>query len=205
MFKRSSLGMFALIFIAMHHEVVAQSSTIKDRDGHVYTIKLFPDNKIWMTQNLNVNVPGSYCYDNAAQKCKSYGRLYTWQSAQEACVTLGDGWRLPTNEDFQHMARFFGGVWDDSKDSGKAAFKAFLPGGQSGFNVQFGGGRSADGKEYARIEAHGFYWTATETDAATAWLYNLGKNGKMVNRHNDMDKLRAFSVRCIHDAEKPRP
>ena len=194
----------AVVFmiLAIIQNAVCQSvSTVKDREGNVYAIKLFPDNKLWMTQNLNINIPGSYCYDNAEQNCKRYGRLYTWQSAQEACLALGDGWRLPTNEDWQTMARFFGGVGDDSKDSGRTAFKAFLIGGPSGFNTQFGGGRSADGKEYARIEAHGFYWTATTTDTTTAWLYNLGKNGKMVNRHNDTEKKRAFSVRCIHDAE----
>ena len=47
--------------------------------------------------------------------------------------------------------------------SGKAAYKALMTGGSSGFNAVFGGGRSEDG-QYARLKAHGFYWTASEID-----------------------------------------
>ena len=64
-----------------------------------------------------------------------------------------------------------------------------------------GGGREPDGK-YARGEAHGFYWTATESDAAQAWFYNLGRGLGAVNRHAG-EKKQAFAVRCVRDAAKP--
>lgn len=98
------------------------------------------------------------------------------------------------------MAKQFGGVRDDSDDSGKAAYKALLYGGNAAFNVLLGGGRQPDGK-YARLDAHGFFWTATETNSTTAWLYNFGKGSIMLNRHNDGEKSRAFSVRCVRDVE----
>ena len=60
------------------------------------------------------------------------------------------------------------------------------------------GGRAVDG-QYARLEAHGFYWTASESDVATAWFYNFGKGGSALNRHGDGEKVRAFSVRCIRE------
>ncbi len=50
---------------------------------------------------------------------------------------------------------------DDAADGGKAAYKALQTGGSSGFNALLGGNRTQNG-EYARLEAHGFYWTATE-------------------------------------------
>jgi uncharacterized protein (TIGR02145 family) len=156
-----------------------------------------PDGKVWMTENLSVTTSDSYCYRDAEQNCGRYGRLYTWESAQRACRSLGNGWRLPTNDEWQRLAKHYGGVVDDSNDGGKAAFAALVTGGASGFNVVFGGGRRPDG-EYARLDAHGFYWTASETDASRAWLYNFGQ-AKFLNRHRDGEKVRALSVRCVRD------
>lgn len=97
------------------------------------------------------------------------------------------------------MAKAYGGVRDDSHDGGKAAYTALVVGGSSGFNAVFGGGRAPDDGEYARLEAHGFYWTASESSPASAWFYNFGRGGLALNRHSDGSKERAFSVRCIRD------
>ena len=96
------------------------------------------------------------------------------------------------------MAKHYGGVRDDSDDGGKAAYKALSVGGSSGFNALLGGGRDPDGR-YARLEAHGFYWTASESGPASAWLYNLSRGGLILNRHSDGEKERAFSVRCVRE------
>ncbi len=48
------------------------------------------DGKLWTTQNLNVNTPQSYCYEDAERNCRQYGRLYTWESARRGCQSLGD-------------------------------------------------------------------------------------------------------------------
>ena len=157
-----------------------------------------PDGKQWMTENLKVVVNASYCYDDSQENCRRYGRLYTWESAQQACRALGDGWRLPTNDEWAQMAKPYGGVRDDSADGGKAAYKALIASGPSGFNVVYGGGRSTNG-EYARLEAHGFYWTASESSSTHAWLYNLGKNGQILNRHENGEKQDAFAVRCVRE------
>lgn len=190
-----------ICFFCKNHEANGQeqTGTLRDRDGNIYTIKIMPDNKTWMTSNLNINIPGSYGYENAEQKSNQYGRLYTWKSAQEGCKLLGEGWRLPTNEEWQKMAKWYGGVRGDSDDDGRAAYQALINGGNAAFNAVYGGGRdSADGS-YARVDAHGFYWTATESDVANAWFYNFGKNGKILNRHQDGQKHMAISVRCIKD------
>ena len=100
------------------------------------------DGKEWTTANLNVNASSSYCYDDAEPNCSRYGRLYTWESAQRVCQSLGEGWRLPTDEEWRQMAKRYGGVSDDSADKGKAAFTALLSGGTSGFNAVLGGNRS---------------------------------------------------------------
>lgn len=175
----------------------AQVNIIKDGDGNLYPVKKMPDNKVWMTQNLQVKIPGSYCYDNDEANCKKYGRLYTWKVAQDVCKQLGDGWRLPAEADWWQLGKQYGGVHADSTD-GKAAYAALMPGGKAAFNLQLAGGRNSDGS-YGRKDAHGFYWTATETDSTHAWMYNFGTGAKYMNRHNDGEKGRAFAVRCIHD------
>ena len=155
-----------------------------------------PDGKRWMTEDLKVAADPSYCYGGVDENCRRYGRLYTWESAQRACRALGDGWRLPTNDEWAQMAKSFGGVRDDSTDGGRAAYVALIAGGAAGFDAVYGGGRDPRG-EYGRLDAHGFYWTASESGPTTAWFYNFGKNGQILNRHNDGEKERALAVRCI--------
>lgn len=62
-----------------------------------------------------------------------------------------------------------------------------------------GGDRTDKSGEYLRLDAHGFYWTASESGADRAWFYNFGKNGQSLGRHSGGDKLRAFSVRCLRE------
>jgi uncharacterized protein (TIGR02145 family) len=154
------------------------------------------DGKQWTTQNLDVNIARSFCYDDAERNCGLYGRLYTWESARRGCQLLGDGWRLPTDDEWRRMATHYGGISEDSDDKGKAAYKALLAGGNSGFDAVLGGGRSEDG-QYARREAHGFYWTATEIDPASGSFYNFGRGGQALHRQSGGEKQRAFSVRCV--------
>ena len=119
-------------------------------------------------------------------------------AAARACQSLGDGWRLPTDGEWRQIAKDYGGVSEDSADKGKAAFKALMTGGSSGFNAVLGGGRSEDG-QYARLEAHGFYWTASEDGPANGWFYNFGQGGLAFHRQSGGEKLRAFSARCVRD------
>ena len=178
-------------------------SLLVDADGNRYIVKTFSDNNLWMTTNLQLNIPGSYCYENIEANCKQFGSLYTWESAKRGCRLLGEGWALPTNENWQLLAKQFGGVRDDSDDKGNAAYNALLNGGRAVFNVLLGGGRDQAGN-YARQNAHGFYWTATETDTSTAWFYNFGKGSLMLNRHKDGEKAGAFSVRCIKNIDQSK-
>jgi uncharacterized protein (TIGR02145 family) len=166
--------------------------------GATIASKRMADGKQWTTNNLNVEIVPSYCYEDAERNCRQYGRLYTWESARRGCQALGDGWRLPTDEEWRKMAKHYGGVSADSDDKGKAAYQALMAGGNSGFNALLGGGRSEDG-QYARLEAHGFYWTASEIDPAIGWSYNFGRGGQALHRQSGLEKQRAFSVRCVKE------
>jgi uncharacterized protein (TIGR02145 family) len=165
--------------------------------GTTSSFRRMADGKEWTTANLNINASASYCYDDAEPNCRRYGRLYTWESAQRVCQSLGDGWRLPTDDEWRQMAKRYGGVSGDSADKGKAAFVALLSGGTSGFNAVLGGNRS-DG-QYARLEAHGFYWTASDNDSGSAPFYNFGQNGQALHRQPQGNKQMAISVRCVRE------
>ena len=156
------------------------------------------DGKQWMAHNLNVEAVPSYCDGDAERNCRQYGRLYTWESARRACQSLGDGWRLPTDDEWRQLAKRYGGIREDSNDNGNAAFHALLIAASSGFRALLGGGRSPDG-QYARLDAHGFYWTASESDAAGAIFYNFAKGSLSFNRQTGGEKQSAFSVRCVRE------
>lgn len=156
-----------------------------------------PDGNIWTTTNLTIESEGSYCYDNSDVHCRRYGRLYAWEAALAGCRALGIGWRLPTDDDWRRLASSYGGISEASADHGKGAYVALIAGGQSGFGALLGGGRDAPAGQFARIEAHGFYWTATASDATTAVYYNFGRGGSALHRQTDGQKDRAHSVRCV--------
>ena len=153
--------------------------------------KRMADGKRWTVRNLDVEIEGSYCYEG---KCRQYGRLYTWESAGRACQSLGQGWRLPADEDWRNLATLYG--------DGTAAYRTLLTGGNSGFGALLGGGRDLNGR-FGRLEAHGFYWTATEDSPASAVFYNFAKGKLSLFRQSEGEKSRAFSVRCVKPSSMP--
>jgi uncharacterized protein (TIGR02145 family) len=188
----------SLAFGSVSTSLQRPSTQAQRASGTMYSSKRMADGKQWTTRNLDVKTMPSYCYEDAELNCRRYGRLYTWESAQRVCESLGDRWRLPTDSEWRQMAKDYGGVSEDSDDRGKAAYKALFAGGRSGFNALLGGGRAEDG-QYARLEAHGFYWTASESDQASGWFYNFGRGGQALHRQNGGEKQSAFSVRCVKD------
>jgi uncharacterized protein (TIGR02145 family) len=165
--------------------------------GTMPSFRRMADGKEWTTANLNINASASFCYADAEANCRRYGRMYTWESAQRVCQSLGDSWRLPTDAEWRQLAERYGGLGNDSPEKGMLAFAALVSGGKSGFNAVLGGNRS-EGK-YARLEAHGFYWTASSNDSSTAPFYNFGKNSGALYRQPEGEKQMAISVRCIRD------
>src|SRR5262249_8129371 len=135
-----------------------RSAKDQNPSGTIVLSKRMADGKEWTTSNLDVSTSSSYCYDDAESNCRRYGRLYAWESAQRGCRSLGDGWRLPTDDEWRQLAKLYDGVGNDSPENGKAAYTALLSGGTSGFNAVLGGNRSGDGT-YDRLESHRVYWT----------------------------------------------
>lgn len=167
---------------------------LRDSDGNAYAVTVMSDGRAWITTNLRLAVPGSYCQGDAASECLRLGRLYTWESAVQACTRLGSGWRLPTDDEWRRLANAYGGLLGDSE--GQAASTDLLAGRPSGFNAVLGGNREASGN-YARLDEHGFYWTATESDDEHAWFYNFGRLG--LNRHRGGRTQRREGLRAVDE------
>lgn len=94
------------------------------------------------------------------------------------------------------MAKHYGGVRDDSDDGGKAAYNALVVGGSSGFNAVFGG-------PLRRWPICTFESALILLDGVREWsgqcmALQLGQ-AHILNHHDDGQKRRAFSVRCVRE------
>lgn len=189
----------SVAFGSVTASLASRSAQDQKGSGTMSSSKRMADGKLWTTHNLNVDTAPSYCHGDAELNCRQYGRLYTWEAARRACQALGEGWRLPTDDEWRQMAKHYGGIFEDSSDSGKGAYQALLIGGSSGFNAVLGGNRDSKDGQYARLEAHGFYWTASEKDPVSAPFYNFGSGGRALYRQRGGEKQMAISVRCVRE------
>ena len=168
---------------------ISAAASFTDRDGNRYGFKSMKDGKQWMTKNLNVNITGSYCYDDKSENCGKYGRLYTWEAAKKGCANLGGGWRLPNYAEWEKLRESYGGQ--------KASYTSLLNNGGSGFSAQLGGWRSSDG-DYDSLGEYGGYWSSAKSSGILAWTFYFDSDYGRLNR-DDFYRTNAQSVRCVKD------
>ncbi len=144
------------------------NGTFKDpRDGKTYkTVKIDGlDDQVWMAENLNYKMDNSYCYDDDPANCEKYGRLYTWETAKEACPP---GWHLPTRGEFETLIANVGGKdvpgkmlksttgWEDDDGRSGNGTDAY------GFNVLPAGAHDSHGSAYPNAGEGARFWSASE-------------------------------------------
>jgi uncharacterized protein (TIGR02145 family) len=101
-------------------------------------------------------------------------------------------------EDWKRLAQIYGGLYGDGPENGKAAYRELLTGGRSGLEMHLGGGRGEE-DGYARLEAHGFYWSTSEESPTSIRYLNFGKGSGAVFDQRGGGKTDAYSVRCVSD------
>lgn len=175
----------------------AESRFTDPRDGKTYkTVRI--GNQIWMAENLNyVTSSGSWCYDNKTSNCNTYGRLYDWQTARNACPP---GWHLPSDAEWKQLTDYLGGT-DVAGGKMKSTKSWREPNtgatNSSGFSGLPGGCRYYNG-DFTYIGDYGYWWSSTEYTTGSAWYRSLHYNPSTVNR-NYYVKPNGFSCRCIRD------
>lgn len=155
-----------------------------------------PDGNWWTVKNLDVDIPGSYCYNDSAINCQKYGRLYTYEAAHKVCVSLGNDCHIPSTEEWHGLLKHYGGAFKENVSTGKEAFEKLLRVEKPTFAMNLAGNRNIDGT-YERIERHGFYWTSTEFNNDSAGFLNFANGRKVLFLQPDMGKKDAISVRCV--------
>ena len=185
------------------------TGTLKDaRDGKVYkTVKI--GTQTWMAENLAWKTDnGCFAYDNNESNMKTYGYLYSWETATKICPF---GWHLPSEKEWTSLTTYLGGDsithielketgqshWKeaDSAVTNKSEFSA-IPGGlynDNSFKHRI---------EFKYIGNYGYWWSSTtepgEGNNLNACFRSLGdyyKNEKL----DYASKNRGSSVRCIKD------
>jgi len=171
-------------------------------------------NQCWFAENLREPHANSWCYNNdCATYEETYGRFYTWSSAQASCPS---GWHLPTDAEWVQMEEFLGMCsGSESPCSGSTSWRGTNEGAKlksaslwsspnncgettcnySGFNALPGGRNAFDGS-FMAIGTHGMWWTATAYDSNSAWYRTLHHSQSGISR-TYYDKVDRYMVRCI--------
>lgn len=178
----------------------AAPKVMTGRDGKIYkTVSI--GGQVWMAQNMNTQVPDSWCYDDKETNCDEYGRLYTWDAAMKVCP---EGWSLPSNADWEALKAFVetqvgaGNAGAALKSKGAIKDEKSLPASNKfGFGALTGGDRVV--KSFKMMGDAGFYWSSTDDDASHAydWVFSHSSNDLVTGNIKFGIKNNGFSVRCI--------
>ena len=172
-------------------------STFTDkRDRKVYKIVRI-GSQVWFAENLNYDTIGSVCYDNKAENCAKYGRLYDWNTAMKACPV---GTHLPTDKEWTTLVDYAGG--DSTAGTKLKSSTGWRDNGNGTNDYGFSSlpsGFGDDGGFYG-TDLNGNWWSATEGNGRDAWGRSMGYNYGNVGRGYDSETTLS-SVRCVQDKE----
>jgi uncharacterized protein (TIGR02145 family) len=206
---------------------VVKSFMTDERDGQTYkTVTI--GTQTWMAENLNLETDYSYCYNDSAEYCDKYGRLYTWAAAMDSVGTWStngkgcgygnvcsatypvrgvcpEGWHLPSHEDWWILLR---AVDPDGGYVGLTSGKALKS--KTGWNDN---GNGDDAFGFAALPAghrgvrDGFhwigesarFWSSSGGDTYAYYVY-MSMDGDIADLDNLSPKF-GYSVRCIKDSE----
>jgi len=198
-------------------------TVLDDRDGQTYkTVKI--GDQWWMAENLNYETDNSFCYNDSAEYCEKYGRLYTWAAAIDSVKLANDadnpldcgygrecgltgkvqgicpsGWHLPSYDEWNALFTAVGGQLNAGKVL-KSQTGWYSNGNGTdafGFSALPAGDRYySGGFDYDGY--HAYFWSATEDNSGYAYSMFLYYYSKLAYL-GDGSKNYGFSVRCLKD------
>jgi len=180
--------------LALFLLLVGCSESFTDgRDGQSYKM-VHIGSLTWMAENLNYSTSESFCADGDERNCKKFGRLYTWDDALKICP---DGWRLPSNEDFENLIKTAGGETAAglALKSSSGWYKKGDGKDQLGFGALPSGFRSGSGK-FDGIGGYAYFWSTSVGEEDLAYYLFLDFSSPAA-KLNTFVKTDARSVRCV--------
>ena len=160
-------------------------------NGYIYpALKL--GEKVWITENLqttksNTGVEIEYfIYDNNPSYNSQYGKLYTWDVANNICP---QGWSLPSTEEWNSLLNVYEGYL--------FAKPHLVYGGDSNFNILYAGYKNTE-DEFLDIGTYTGFWTKDEFSTNKAYAFTFELKNDTIHKQTLL-KENAFSVRCIRD------
>jgi uncharacterized protein (TIGR02145 family) len=152
-----------------------------------------------------------WAYNGDESSVASYGRLYTWYAITDSRGVCPAGWHVPTDGEWKTLETGLGmtqaqadatdwrGTDQGTKLKSTTKWQSNGNGiNSSGFNAVGCGSRDLTGDPFHGVSFWGNYWTATQTDATTAWAHSVSYNFNGIYRYN-WNKGYGFSVHCIKD------
>ncbi|WP_458450923.1 fibrobacter succinogenes major paralogous domain-containing protein [Fibrobacter sp.] len=194
-----------------------------DRNGQTYkAVKIGA--QWWMAENLNYKTDNSFCYNDSAEYCTKYGRLYTWAAAMDSVgewSTNGrgcgygstcsptlpvrgvcpKGWHLPRRSEWEALFTTVGGSSTAGKKLKSLTGWYNSSNGTDAYSFAALPAGLRDG--YGHYEDEGYYaffWSSTERNGYFAYsmaLYYVNDNAFLYTY--DYDNSNGFSVRCVKD------
>lgn len=141
-----------------------------DKEGNTYEYAELLDGTHWLTKNLNIDIPESYCvYERECGKNSPRGRVYSQKAAKMACEMLGNGWRLPSDLEWRSLINAYGGYQDyidgnsAQENEIKKAYLKLGEYGESGFSLIKSNCLTKKilyGK-ISSFDPHGCYWSSS--------------------------------------------
>ena len=169
----------------------AEGTLTDSRDGQTYrTVKI--GDQVWMAENLNFETDSSFCYNDSAEYCAKYGRLYVWTAAMDACPS---GWHLPDTAEWKTLLAAVGG---DSIAGMKLKST-------SGWNSD---GNGTDDFGFTVLPAGGWgsknfvgeaavFWTSEWYEGYDDYAYGIRLYTDTIVRKGYSNKYIGSSVRCL--------
>ena len=200
--------------------VVVKPEVVKVQNNDVLAIHI--GDQVWMARNLDVIVPGSFCYKGVPANCAKYGRLYTWTAAMKLPKDFEEktardsvrrihrgvcplGWHIPSIYDFERLKAYLQDI-DDAVAVGTnlktrgvwIETENSMPGENGfGFNA-LPSGYLIPRAGYTGMDSSSGFWSSAEVDSSTVMFWSLRYDNDEFFRDSTA-KSAAFPVRCLMD------
>lgn len=217
---------FTIALLAVILVLTAWVRTNDTRNIHLNKVEVKIGEQIWMEANLNVSTfrngdsipeartkeawreasnkrkPAWCYYNNDPANGEKYGKLYNWYAVNDSRGLAPEGWRIPSDTDWNQLVLFLGGKkgagaklkstsgWKGEGNGTNSSNFAGLSCGARG--LEFFGGK--DG--FQGMGKFGIFWSTTQHTTVDINVFTLSC------KHDDLfysfgDPSDGLSVRCI--------